>query len=68
MNVEARITDVWGADGAEAGWSFEVTLTALELADLLERFDPKSSLSPGISDARPVLRAILNAAIAEGSA
>jgi hypothetical protein len=41
---------------------FDVT----ELQRLLAAYDPTVGTSPGVADARPVLRAILDAALAKG--
>lgn len=38
-----------------------------ELERLLNAYDPKSGTSPGVADARPVLREILDAVLAEGA-
>lgn len=61
---EAVRTDVWGPDGVEPGWSVTTTYTLAEMQRLLAAYDPSSGTSPSVADARPVLRAILNAALA----
>jgi hypothetical protein len=45
---------------------FRVSVEEGELTRLLANYDPNSGTSPGVADARPVLRAILDAAIAAG--
>lgn len=42
------------------GYMITVTLTEAEADDLLSRYDPASGTSPGVADARPVARVILN--------
>jgi hypothetical protein len=56
--------DAEGFNGIEPGWVVGLTFTEPELAGLLASYDPTSGTSPGVADARPVLRAILNAALA----
>jgi hypothetical protein len=53
-------------DVGTSGWGtlFGVWIEEAELQRLLAAYDPSSGTSPGVADARPVLRAILNAAIA----
>jgi hypothetical protein len=43
--------------------SFVVRMDAVELERLLAAYDPASGTSPTVGDARPVLRALLNAAL-----
>ena len=65
-------TTVVGQEGRQiddvgtSGWGtlFNVWIEEAELQRLLAAYDPSSGTSPGVADARPVLRAILNAAIA----
>lgn len=45
------------------GYLITVTLTETEAADLLSRYDPSSGTSPGVADARPLARVILNAVL-----
>jgi hypothetical protein len=59
---EGRQLDDIGTDGW--GSVFIVWIEQAELQRLLAAYDPSSGTSPGVADARPVLRAILNAAIA----
>jgi hypothetical protein len=47
------------------GKTFTIWFTETELAGLLSRYDSNSSTSPSVSDARPVLRALLDALLAE---
>ena len=42
------------------GYMITVTLTEAEADDLLSRYDPASGTSPGVADARPIARVILN--------
>lgn len=54
----------WTVPDAETGTpivSFNVRFEKVELERLLAAYDPNSGTSPGVADARPVLRAILNA-------
>jgi len=43
------------------GWQLVITLTDVEAADLLSRYDPASGTSPGVTDARKMARPILDA-------
>ena len=43
------------------GWQLVITLTDVEAADLLSRYDPASGTSPGVTDARTMARPILDA-------
>lgn len=43
------------------GWQLVVTLTDLEAADLLSRYEPGVGTSPGVTDARTMARPILDA-------
>ena len=63
LSSEAVRTDVWGPDGVEPGWSVTTTYTLAEMQRLLAAYDPASSTSPGVADARPVLRSQLNAVL-----
>lgn len=57
----------WTTPDSETGApivSFNVRFEQAELDRLLAAYDPNSGTSPGVSDARPVVRAILNAALA----
>jgi hypothetical protein len=42
------------------GYLITVVMTEVEANDLLSRYDPASGTSPGVADARPVARVILN--------
>jgi hypothetical protein len=42
------------------GYLVTVVMTEVEANDLLSRYDPSSGTSPGVADARPVARVILN--------
>lgn len=44
--------------------SIVIRVDEVELNRLLAAYDPNSGTSPGVADARPVLRAILDAVIA----
>lgn len=45
----------------EEGKTFAVWFSSAELADLQSRYDAASGTSPSVSDARPILRALLDA-------
>jgi hypothetical protein len=45
------------------GTPVSLWIEAAELARLIAAYDPASSTSPSVSDARPVLRAILDAVL-----
>jgi hypothetical protein len=45
------------------GWEMVLTFTEDEISVLLSRYDSQSGTSPSVSDARPVLRDILDAVI-----
>jgi len=47
------------------GKTFTIWLSDTDLNDLLSRYEPSSGTSPSVSDARPVLRALLDALLAE---
>jgi hypothetical protein len=66
LSSEAVRTDVWGPDGAEPGWAVTTTYTLAEMQRLLAAYDPSVGTSPGVADARPVLRSQLNAVIETG--
>lgn len=55
--------DAEGSNGIEPGWVVGMTFTEPELAALLAAYDPSSGTSPSCGECRPVLRAILNAAL-----
>jgi hypothetical protein len=66
LSSEAVRTDVWGPDGAEPGWSVTTTYTLAEMQRLQDAYEPASSTSPAVGDARSVLRSELNAVRAVG--
>lgn len=43
------------------GKTFAIWFSDEELTELLSRYEPSSGTSPSVSDARPVLRALLDA-------
>ena len=62
--VSTRRAGVFDADGAyHEGWEQVVTMTDGEADDLLSRYDPTSSTSPGVADARTMARPVLNGII-----
>jgi hypothetical protein len=62
VGQEGRQLDEVGTDAV--GSLFSVWVEDAELQRLLASYDPAVGTSPGVADARPVLRAILNAALA----
>lgn len=60
--------DAEGPAGIEPGWVVGLTFTESELAALLSRYDPASGTSPSTAVCRPVVRALLDAALAAGLA
>lgn len=48
------------------GVRVEVTMTYNEMRDLLAAYDPASSTSPAVTLVRPLVRAMLDAVIADG--
>jgi len=50
-------------DAYNEGWEMVLTFTEDEISGLLSRYDSQSGTSPSVSDARPVLREILDAVI-----
>ena len=69
MIVEvSRATVIVDSDGPEPGVRFILEMDDAELAGLLAAYDPTSGTSPSTATARPVLRALLDAALAAGVA
>ena len=69
MIVEVnRATVIVDSDGPEPGVRFILEMDDAELAGLLAAYDPTSGTSPSTATARPVLRALLDAALAAGVA
>jgi hypothetical protein len=62
VGQEGRQLDDVGTDAM--GSVFNVWIEDAELQRLLAAYDPSVGTSPGVADSRPVLRAILNAALA----
>lgn len=62
--ISTRPAGVFDTDGAYAeGYEIHLSLTDAEVVDLLSRYTPDSGTSPGVSDARPLARVILDALI-----
>lgn len=62
--ISTRPAGVFDADGAYSeGYEVHLSLTEAEVVDLLSRYTPDSGTSPGVSDARPLARVILEALI-----
>jgi len=69
MIVEvSRATVIVDGDGAEPGVRFILEMDDAELATLLAVYDPSSGTSPTTAVCRPVVRALLDAALAAGLA
>ena len=69
MIVEvSRATVIVDEDGAESGVRFILEMDDAELAALLGVYDPTSGTSPTTATARPIVRAMLDAALAAGLA
>ena len=69
MIVEVnRATVIVDEDGPEPGVRFIIEMDDAEMATLLAAYDPTSGTSPSTATARPVLRALLDAALAAGLA
>lgn len=66
VGQEGRQLDEVGTEAV--GSLFNVWIEDAELHRLLAPYDPAVGTSPGVADARPALRAILNAALAAQAA
>ena len=62
--IGPELRDVNEVGDTRPGTLFTLWIEEVELQRLLAAYDPSSGTSPGVADARPVLRAILNSAIA----
>lgn len=60
------VTDDTSDTGERGVARFTLQFDVTELQRLLAAYDPTVGTSPGVADARPVLRAILDAALARG--
>lgn len=59
--IEYRATSDEAGAIPEEGKSFTIWFSSADLAELQARYDASSGTSPSVSDARPILRALLDA-------
>jgi hypothetical protein len=65
LALNASQAEIPLSDGSySAGWVVSIAYTDAEMADLLSRYTPGVSTSPGVTDARPIARCTFDAVLA----
>ena len=64
--ISTRRAGVFDEHGVYSeGWEQLISFSDAEMAELLAAYDPESGTSPSVSTARPVLRELLDAVLAQ---